>query len=955
MDMKKEEEILKFWQQRKIYEKSKRLSKGRKKFYFLDGPPYATGSIHLGTAWNKVLKDIYIRFWRMAGFDVWDQPGYDTHGLPIENKVEKELQIKSKSDIERIGIEKFIVACRDFATRFIGTMNSQFANLGVWMDWNNPYITLDNDYIEGAWHTFKIAYDNGFLYRGLYPVHVCPHCETAVAYNEIEYAKVTDPSVFVKFRVKAEHGEGKENELSIPTYLIIWTTTPWTLPANTGVMAKPDADYVYVKIDDQIWVLAKELLESLMQKIGSIEYKVIKTVKGKDLEGLGYAHPLADMLEYQRTLKNAHRIVLSDQYVTLDTGTGLVHTAPGHGHEDYKVGLENKLPALSPVNMNGTFAKETGELEGIFVKHADRIIIDKLKERGLLVLEEKISHDYPQCWRCSSPLLLLSVNQWFFRVTKIRGKLLSENKKVNWYPKWAGQRFDNWLENLGDWPISRQRYWGIPLPIWICDDCHYVRVVGSSKELKVKIKDLHRPYIDAVTLKCKCGSAMKRIPDVLDVWFDSGLASWASLGYPKNKVLFKNMWPPRLNIEGPDQIRGWWNSQLITSVITFDKAPFRNILFHGFVLDAHGNKMAKSKGNIVAPEEVVQKYGRDVLRYYLVSSPAWDDFYFKWIDVDAVAKSFVVMENTFNFVKTYVQKAKKVANLKPEDKWILSRLNTTIESVTTHMHNYSMHKAAVDVHNFILNDFSRWYIKIIRDRVWPAYEGRDKEAALYTLKTVAAGAAKLLSAFCPFLSEHAWQNVCRTLGEKEESVHLCAWPKPEKKMMNKKMEDSMMLVKEITEVVNALRKDNELKLRWPIEKVVVESKDIAVKNAVKEFTDVLENMTNSKAIEIGYGSEDMVAKDFSKGKIFVSKKILKEEALLRELLRGVQEHRKKHKLVVKQKIILYIDNEKMKRFAKEIKEKVGAKEVHFSSINEPFSEIGVEGEKVRFKFSLVKN
>ncbi len=954
MNPKKEEEILKFWKDRQIYAKTKRQSKGRKKFYFLDGPPYATGSIHMGTAMNKILKDIYIRFWRMSGFDVWDQPGYDTHGVPIENKVEKELQIKSKPDIERLGIEKFILACRDFATRFIGTMNNQFSNLGVWMDWDNPYITLDNDYIEGAWHTFKIGFDNGFLYRGTYPVHVCPKCETGVSYNEIEYAKVTDPSIFVKFKVREEAKATGEEDQIIPVYLVIWTTTPWTLPANTGVMAKPDADYVYVKMDDQVWILAKELLQALMQKIGAVDYKVIKTVKGKDLEDLQYAHPLSDILTYQRTLKNAHRVVLSDQYVTMDTGTGLVHTAPGHGQEDYKVGLENKLPALSPVNMNGTFNKETGELAGIFVKSADRIIIDKLKGRGMLVLEERISHDYPQCWRCNSPLLLISVPQWFFKVTKIRNKLLSENKKVNWYPKWAGQRFENWLESLGDWPVSRQRYWGIPLPIWICQACNFIRVIGSSKELKTKIKDFHRPYIDAVTMKCRCGGTMKRIPDVLDVWFDSGMVSWASLGYTKNKKLFKDMWPADLNIEGPDQIRGWWNSQLITSIITFGKAPFKNILFHGFMLDSHGIKLSKSKGNAIAPEEVVQKYGRDVLRYYFVSSPPWDDFYFKWIDVDSVAKSFVVLENTFNFVEMYVAKQSKTAKLNAEDKWILSRLNSTVESVTQHMQSYNIHKAANEVHGFILNDFSRSYIKLIRERVWPAYSGKDKYAAFYTLAHVAQMSARLLSIFCPFLAEHAWQSVCKPLGAKAESVHLTAWPKADKKMINKKLEDGMSLVKEISEAVNALRKEHNLKLRWPIEKVVIDSKDVAVKNCLRDFEDVLMSVTNAKTVQPGYGDDTLVSKGFSKGKVFVSKKILKGEALLRELLREIQEHRKKRKLVVRQKIILYLDNEKMKQFAKEIKEKVGAKEVHFESIAHEFGSVEVEGEKVRFKFTLVK-
>ncbi len=944
MNNEKEQEIINFWEKKHIYQKLKHASAKNKKFYFLDGPPYATGSIHIGTAWNKILKDAYIRFWRMIGFNVWDQPGYDTHGLPIENKVEKQLQIKSKADIERLGIEKFIVECRNFATKFISTMNSQFANLGVWMDWNSPYITLSNEYIEGAWHTFKTAYDKGFLYRGLYPVHICPHCETAVAYNEIVYENVTDPSVYVKFRVRSDE--------SIPTYLVIWTTTPWTLPANTGVMAKPGADYVKVKVNDQMLIIAKDLLEGTMQKIGAPDYQIISVVKGKDIGGLEYEHPMRDIFEFQRSLKNAHRIVLSDQFVTLDTGTGLVHTAPGHGQEDYKVGVENALPVISPVNLNGTFNSECGDLSGIFVKAADRLIIDKLKERGLLLHEEKITHEYPQCWRCSSPLLLISVQQWFFRVTKIRNKLIGENKKVNWFPKWAGQRFENWLENLGDWPVSRQRYWGIPLPIWVCGDCHYIRVIGSAKELK-KVKDLHRPYIDNVTLKCKCGERMKRIPDVLDVWFDAGLASWASLGYPKNKTLFKKLWPADLNIEGPDQIRGWWNAELITSVITFDKAPFKNILFHGFVLDAHGTKMAKSVGNIVAPEEIIEKYGRDVLRSYFLSSAPWDDFYFKWSDVETLAKSFVIIENTFNFVKSYCQKPKK-AKLNVEDRWILSKLNSLIVSVTSDMSSYNIHKAATEIQEFIVNDFSRWYIKIIRNRVWPTYKKRDRHAAFYTLHETTKSLSLLMAPLTPFLSEHIHQNILRHFGEKSESVHMCKWPRPDKKMIDKSTESMMETVKEIIETVNSTRKENNLNQRWPVDKIIVESKDAIVKKAAKEFARVLTDMVNAKKIEFGHGEKDFAEKQFSRGKIYVSKNVLKDEALLRELLREIQNERKKRKLVVKDKILLHLDNEAMKKFVREIKEKVGAKKIQFGSVEGEFSRVKLDDSTVKFKFMLVK-
>jgi isoleucyl-tRNA synthetase len=939
MQKAEEDKIKHFWEQKKIYEK---IKKSGKKFYFLDGPPYATGYIHMGTAWNKILKDSYIRFWRMNGLWVWDQPGYDTHGLPIENQVEKQLGTKTKSDIERLGIAKFVEECRTYATKFIGIMNEQFNDLGVWMDWDNPYLTLSREYIEGAWATFKIAFEKGLLYRGLYPVHVCPRCETAVAYNEIEYGKADDPAVYVKFPVK-----GEEN-----TYFVIWTTTPWTLPANTGIMAKPSAEYVKVKVMGEFLIVAKELLESVMSKAEISHYEIVKTMKGKDLKDKEFDHPLKDIFKFQENVK--HRIVLSDQFVELETGTGLVHTAPGHGQEDYKVGTEAGLAIISPVKLNGRYNEECGRFADVFVKDADRQIIEIMKERDMLLAEEKINHDYPFCWRCRSPLLEMSVSQWFFKVTQIRNKLIKENSKVKWHPEWAGQRFHNWLNSLGDWPISRQRYWGIPLPIWICE-CGEVKIIGSSSELPVKIKDLHRPYIDEIKLPCKCGLEMKRINDVLDVWFDSGLASWSSLGYPEKHEPFKKLWPADLNIEGPDQIRGWWNSQLITSVITFDRAPFKDILLHGFVLDAHGSKMSKSKGNIVSAEEVVKKYGRDVLRLYLLSSPQWDDFYFKWEDVESIAKSFVIIENSFRYVNSYAKKGKKPKSLQPEDEWILSRLNSVVDEATKSFKTYNIHKAASTITEFILNDFSRHYIKIIRDRVWPTYEGTDKAAAEYALITVAETVTKMLAPFCPFFTEKIYQE-----NGKKESVHLENWPKSDKKMIKEKLEKEMEIVKEIIEVANAIRKENNVKIRWPLEYITVESEDTETKDAIKTFGQVILGMANTKQIS---GQKDGYKKEFSKGAVYLSRNILKREAILRELLREIQAQRKRQNLNINDKIMLYISDPSLREFENDITAKVGAKETVFGADEDKMrmcsmggisSTVTIEDVTVAFCFEAVR-
>jgi isoleucyl-tRNA synthetase len=951
-DQKKaEKQILKFWDANKIPEKVRKLKK-KKVFYFLDGPPYATGSIHMGTALNKILKDSYIRFFRMLGFKVWDQPGYDTHGLPIENKVEQMLNFKSKSDIEKFGIDKFIEECRKFSIKFIDVMSDEFNNLGVWMDWKNPYLTLTNDYIEGAWFTFKRAFEKGLLFKGLYPVHVCPRCETAVAYNEIEYEEVSDPSIYVKFRLK-----NKDKE-----YLLIWTTTPWTLPANTGVMVKPDADYVRVKVNDEILIIAEKLLETVLKKIGIENYKVLEKMKGTDLEGLEYIHPLNDIFTFQKKLKNAHRIVLSDQFVTLEDGTGLVHTAPGHGQEDYKVGLETGLPALSPVNLNGTFDNTCGKYSGMYVKDADSLILQELQDRGLLLHQEKIKHEYPHCWRCDSPLLLISLSQWFFKVTDMRDKLIQENKKVNWFPSWAGQRFHNWLESLSDWPISRQRYWGIPLPIWVCEKCNEVKVVGSRDELEKVPKDFHRPYIDSITLKCsKCKGTMKRVFDVLDVWFDSGVCSWASLGYPQNKKLWKEMWPADLNLEGPDQIRGWWNSELITSVITFDKAPFKNIVFHGFVLDAHGIKMSKSKGNIIMPQDVIKEYGRDVLRFYLLSNPAWDDFYFNMDDVKDIAKQFNIVRNTFNFVNTYVTKFSKPKKLKIEDKWILSKLNSLIENYMEYFSTYNEHKSVQEIMDFILNDLSRWYIKVIRDRTWPLYEGEDKDAAFYTLVIVTENLVKLLAPICPFIAEDVYQNVLRKFIKGLESVHMYELPKPDKKMIDKKLEEEMEVIKQISEISNFARQKVNLKLRWPVKKMLVVTQDKKIKSSVEDLKSVLIDMCNVKSIEVVSRKPkgNFTESEFENNKILLDlseDKELFEDRLYRELTRKIQEMRKNCKLIVEDRIKLTLKSDletekSLKKFIENLKRDVGAKTIEIGKTAGKYPvELKFNDKKIEIKF-----
>ncbi len=856
-----EEEIAKYWEEKGIRQKVLNSRKGSKPYFFMDGPPYATGYIHMGTGLNKILKDYYIRFFRMAGFDANSQPGYDTHGVPIENKVEKKLGLKFKSDIEKFGVEKFNTECKKFATEFIGIMNQQFTDIGVWMDWEHPYLTLDNYYIEGAWYTFKIAYEKGLLYKGIYPVHVCPHCATAVAYSEIEYQKATDPAIFVKFPAKSMKD----------TYFVIWTTTPWTLPSNTGIMVHPKFEYAKVKVHenpkdfqafegskpqngDETLIIAKDLVKTVMNKAGIKYYEVVGTVLGKELAGQEYTHPFKDILPLQKDITG--KVILSEMFVTLTDGAGLVHTAPGHGKEDYKAGTENNLPKLCPVNLDGTFDKTAGKYAGKYVKEADAQIIADLKSRGALLAQEKVTHDYPHCWRCKSPLLQMSVPQWFFKVSSIQDTLISENKKVNWVPDWAGKRFGDWLQNLSDWPISRQRYWGIPLPIWVCDKCGEVKVIGSVDELGdagKKLTDLHRPYIDQITFKCqKCGGTQKRIHDVLDVWFDSGVASWASLKYPKEKEKFNKMWPAELNIEGPDQIRGWWNSEMICSIITFGRRPFNNVIMHGMVLDNKGVKMSKSLGNVIAPSDVIEKHSRDVLRVYLLSGSPESDFYFDWEAVKSVQKFFNILFNAVNFMKSYAPKDLKptqkfdTKSLATIDKWMLSRINTLVGDCEKYNKSYVGYKSVSAIQDLIVNDFSRTYIKLTRDRTSPNYEGKDKADAFAIMDYVLRKVAVLIAPAAPFSAEKIYQ----TLGANEESVHILDFPASDKKLVDAELERDMKIALDIVEAINSIRQENNLRLRWPLKSATV-SGEKEIVSAVKRLQDVIKELANVKAIMFG--------------------------------------------------------------------------------------------------------
>jgi len=891
-----EQQILQFWKRKKIYEKSKKKNAKGKAFYMMDGPPYATGHIHMGTALNKILKDIAMRSQRLQGKDVFDRAGYDTHGVPIEFQIEKQIKSKSKKDIEKYGVKKFIDKCKKFATKFIGVMNNEFENLGVWMNFKNPYLTLNNEYVETIWDCFKQADKKELLYLGKYPVHVCPRCETAVAYNEIEYAKQEDESVFVKFPLKNRK----------KTFLIIWTTTPWTLPGNTGVMVNPESEYQEIETSNkEKWLMAKELVPKIMKQVET-GYTPKKTFKGKQMDGWEYTNPLSKNLKLD--IKNGYRVILSKRYVNLEEGTGLVHCAPGHGKEDHEVGKKYDLDSPSPVDINGLLTAETGKYSGKKARIVDAEIVNDLEKDGFLVHRLNYTHDYPLCWRCKSPLLMISQPQWFLKISEIHSKLLKENMQTNWIPGYMRLRMKAWLDGISDWPVSRKRYWGTPLPIWTCDKCNKKIVVGSRKELeklsKKKIKNLHKPEIDKIKIKCKCKGNMERIEDVLDVWFDSGVSSWAAL----DKKQFKKFWPADLNLEGKDQIRGWWNSQLILSEIKFSKKPFENILVHGMVLDLGKKKMSKSKGNIILPQEIIKKYSRDYLRYYFAKTSKGNDFAFDEKEFKEIRKTFMILINTNNFIN---QLEKNKGKLKIEDKWIISRFNSLIKNVTENYNNFKFPKAVESLEKFTI-DLSRTYIHIIRDR---------QEQTYSTLNEIRIGLLKLLSPITPFLTEKIWQDLRKQKIVKQESIHLSSWPKPNNKLINEKLEKQFETILQIIETGLAERDKAKIGLKWPLNKATISSKNIIS----KELQQIIANQLNVKQVEI------------KKGKTFVKldTKItleLEAEGYAREISRKVQALRKKTGLIKtdKIKLAIIIDDKFKKLIEKQtdlIRQRTNSKEV----------------------------
>ncbi|MEM1587728.1 MAG: isoleucine--tRNA ligase [Candidatus Bathyarchaeia archaeon] len=882
-----EEEILEWWKKEKIYDRIKRLNKGGKKFYFLDGPPYVTNPPHVGTAWNKILKDVVIRFKRMRGFKVRDQPGYDCHGLPIEVKVEEELGIKTKKEIEeKISVQTFIKRCKEYAEENAKIQTEVFKNLGVWMNWNNPYLTLKNDYIESVWWTIKKAYEKNLLKKDLKVVHWCPRCETALSGYEVtdEYRYVKDYSVYVKFPL--------ENEVN--KFILIWTTTPWTLPANVAVMIHPEEYYVEAKSGDETYILAENRCEPVFNEVGK-QFEIIKRVKGKELLGLKYKPPLLEETPLQAQIKNAHIVITSEKYVSMNEGTGCVHCAPGHGEEDFEVGLEYSLPVVSPVDASGKFTQDAGKYAGKYIKEADQLIINDLKNKKLLFHVTTIEHAYPHCWRCKTPLILRATEQWFIKVSEYKNKLIEENENVTWIPEWAGKRrFKDWLLGARDWVISRQRFWGIPIPIWVCEKCKKEEVVGSISELKSKALnfpkkiDLHRDCVDEIYLRCSCNGKMKRIPDILDVWMDSGTASWASLNYPKKKDEFEKWWPADIVIEAHDQTRGWFYTQLCASILAFDKSPYKAVLMHGHALDASGQKMSKSLGNFISPEDVITKYGRDALRLYELQNTTWEDFKFSWIEVEECWRNLHIIWNVYAFASIYMNLDKFQPSkwsvkrlykyMRNEDKWLLSKTESLKVKVTEFLERFEVHSAIKELLNYAVEDLSRWYIKLVRRRFWQEKESLDKLAAYATLYYALKNWLILIAPFLPFISEKLYREIMFPAEGKRISIHMWKWPKIEEKLINKDYEEQMDIVKKVVEAALSARQTLKIKLRQPVKRVMIVTGNLHVKNSLINFKDVILEQVNTKTMEfIPLDDEEKLRRIFALPKLDVLGPIFKSK------------------------------------------------------------------------------
>ena len=1041
---KLEPEIQEFWKNQKLLEKLKKKNENGKKFSFLQGPPYTSGKVHLGTAWNTVLKDMALRYKRSQGFNVWDRNGYDTHGLPTAHKVMAKHGLKTKDDIEEFGLDKFITDCIAFSLEMGEQMTKDFQSLGSTLDYSDSYMALKNEYMEGEWWLVQQAWKKDRLYLGNKVMTWCGSCETALAKHECEYKLLNEDSIFLKFPVK-----GKKNE-----FLIIWTTTPWTIPFNLAIMVNPELDYVKAKVEGETWIVGKGLVGPLVQSVVGKALTITEEFKGKTLEGMEYVHPwenkIATYSELKKDHLNIHTVILSEEYVDFTAGSGLVHCAPGCGPEDQEVGKLYNIPAFNSLNEKGEFNDETGELFlGLTAKKDDQKFVSELEKAGALIATTKVEHDYPTCWRCHEPVIFRTTKQWFFKIEDLREAMVKENAKVAWQPR--TQAFDSWTAHLKDNSITRQRYWGTPVPIWKCSECEDTDVIGSIKELKEKAgkvpENLHRPWIDEVTWKCKkCNKGTYiRIPDILDVWIDAGTASWNCLYYPQTEKNMKDFFPADLILEATEQVRLWFSMLSICSQLSMGKNCYKNVYMHGMIRDVDGVKMSKSIGNIITPDEMVEKHGADVLRYYLCQTNAGQDIKFSWDEATLKGRFLQILWNVHKFlinlasdnkVNPFKLDREIIENIMDtEEKYIVSKLHSTMKEVTGLFNEYRFDETIKPLEELYL-ELSRTYIQMVRDKS-SLGEDQDKEVVIYTIASTLLEFLKMFNVVCPFISEAMYQNLKEQFGLKEESITHYSWPNFDEKKIDSELEQEMEITEQVIQSALSAREKARLGLRWPIKEVVVETTNESVKTAVQKMKEIIKKQVNAKEIMLldkldgvkvviksdagaigkAYGelspeiftkltidspetilghlekenvhrfdvqgkkiqiTRDMLIierdvpeiyqdTEFKQGFVYINterSEELESEGYAREVMRNVQNFRKKAGLEKLDSIVLYLRvSEEMKpmleKYQLEIEEKVGADKMKLDNVDsvkkhEHQGEFKVKNEKFKVWFSKVE-
>lgn len=918
-----EKEVLKFWGDNKIFKKSLENRKNDKEYTFYDGPPFATGTPHYGHIVASILKDVVPRYWTMRGYYVERKWGWDCHGLPIENIVEKEMGSKKKKDIEEMGVEKFNNLCRSKVLTYVDEWERVIGRLGRWADMKNAYRTMDKDYMESVWWVFRELWDRGLIYEDYRSMHICPRCETTLSQSEVTegYKDIKDLSVIAKFELDPTNYKQYENtKEEDKTYILAWTTTPWTLPGNVALAVGENIEYVKLKIKPclpanrneelkikEFFVLAKERVGEIFK---SDEYEIIEEFEGKKIIGKRYK-PLFDNYFKDEKLENRDNgwQIYAGDFVTTDEGTGVVHIAPAFGEDDMRLGKEKSLPFIQHVAMDGNFKEEMGDLAGLNVKPienhqaTDIEIIKYLAKKGTLFSKEKYEHSYPHCWRCDTPLINYATSSWFVAVTKIKDTALKSAKNINWSPANMKEgRFGNWLDGARDWSISRQRFWASVMPIWVCEKCGEKKVIGSVAELEKlsgeKIDDLHKHTVDKITFVCeKCQKKMKRVPDVLDTWFDSGSMPYAQKHYPfENQERFEKNFPADFIAEGIDQTRAWFYYLHIIGNGIKDKEAFRNVIVNGIVLAEDGKKMAKKLKNYPDPMEMLEKYGADSMRYYLMSSPvvAAQNLSFKEGDLSEVTRGMMrMLWNSYSFFVLYaeIDKFEADKNFNPKnlsgllDKWIISELQMLIRDFNSHMENYELHKASRLLPKFVDN-LSNWYIRRSRKRFWKSENDGDKNEAYQTLYYVLTELSKVMAPFTPFIAEEIYKNLTE-----EESVHLADFPIAKKELIDEKINSDMLRVREIVNIGLQLRAKSGVKVRQPLSELRIKNYDLK-----EELLEIIKEEVNVKSVKIEETFEaDDIKADSSLENICLDLEItpeLKLEGQARELIRHIQEMRK---------------------------------------------------------------